>query len=41
MNNLHDMNNIRDNDVNNRSEWNLLYDILNPSKHVKINDSHY
>ena len=35
MNNIHNMNGIYDNDVNNISEHNLLYDILNSYKGVK------
>ena len=35
------MNNIHDNDVNNIAEWNLLHDIINPSKHVKPPNYHY
>ena len=30
------MNRINDNKVNNMVEFNLLHDILNPSKHTKI-----
>ena len=35
------MDNIHDNDVNNVFELNLLHDILNTSKHVKITDYNY
>ena len=41
MNNVHDVNNIHDNGINNISECNLLHDIFNPSKFVKITNSDY
>ena len=36
MKSWNDMNRINDNKVNNMVEFNLLHDILNPSKHTKI-----
>ena len=35
LNNINDMSNIHDNDVKNKSECNLLHDILNTSKRTK------
>ena len=35
-NNIHNKNNLHDNDVNNISKWNLLHDILNTYKRIRI-----
>ena len=35
------MNHTNDNEVNNIAEFNLLHDILNPSKHTKNKKNHY
>ena len=32
---------IHDNEIKNISEWNLLYDIINPPKRAKNINSHY
>ena len=39
--NIYDLNNIHENDVNSIDVWNLLYDILNPSKCTKNTNSCY
>ena len=41
MKRLNYMNSIHNNKINNISEWNLPYDILNPSKHTGNINSHY
>ena len=38
---LNSMNSTHNKKVNNISEWNLLHDIVNPTKHNKNINSHY
>ena len=38
MKNIYNNKNIYENDVKNIYKWNLMHNILNPSKHVKTTD---
>ena len=41
MKNIYNIKNIHDHEINNIAEYNLIHDMLNYSKRIKNNNSHY